>query len=57
MFGARSSPRGDRGRAVVKAFCLESRRSRFRPPLWHSGFKETNISSPLTRQDSDIIGL
>ena len=27
--------------AVVKAACLESRRSRVRTPLWHSSFKET----------------
>ena len=27
--------------AVVKAACLESRRSRVRAPLWHSSFKET----------------
>ena len=30
--------------AVVKADCLESRRSRARNPLWHSNFKETKCS-------------
>ena len=29
--------------AVVKAACLESRRSRVRTPLWHSSFKETKM--------------
>ena len=26
--------------AVVKVACFERRRSRVRPQLWHSGFKE-----------------
>ena len=37
--------------AVVKAACLESRRSGVRFPLWHSGFK---VSSPLTRKIFNI---
>ena len=32
--------------------CLESRGSRVRSPLWRSDIKETNVSSPLTRQES-----
>ena len=42
--------------AVVKAACLGSRRSRARPPLWHSGFKVTNVPSPLTRRYSVLWG-
>ena len=41
--------------AVVKAACLESRRSRvqsLRTQLWHSSIKEQNVSFPLTRIDS-----
>ena len=37
--------------AVVKADCLESRRSLVRTPLWPSSFKETNVSSPLIHID------
>ena len=36
----------------VKATCLESQRSRARIPLRHSSFKETQVSSLLTREDS-----
>ena len=32
--------------SVVKAACLESRRTRARLPLWHSNFKETKCSFP-----------
>ena len=42
--------------AVGKAACLESRRSRVRPTLWQSGFRETNVSSPLTREDLILWG-
>ena len=41
---------GDPG-ALVKAARLDSRKSRARPPLWHSDFKEATVSSPLTRKD------
>ena len=37
--------------AVVKSAYLESRRSRALTPFWPSSFKETNVSSPLTRED------
>ena len=37
---------------VVIAACLESRGPWDRPSLWHSGFKGTNVSFPLTRKDS-----
>ena len=39
---------------VVKAACLESQRSRVRPPLWQSGLKETQVSFPLTHKDSAL---
>ena len=39
--------------AVVKAACLESRRSRVRTPLWHSNFKETKMF--LLRSLVDVI--
>ena len=35
--------------AVVKASCLDCRRSRIRNPLWHSSFKETKCFSPSPR--------
>ena len=39
-----------------KTVCMECRRSRVRPPLRHSGFKERKKSLfPLTRDDS-IVG-
>ena len=38
--------------AVVKAACLESRKSRLRTPLWHSNSKKRNVFSLLTRKDS-----
>ena len=38
--------------AVAKATCLESRRSRARPPT--PVFKETNVSFSLTRNDSEL---
>ena len=41
---------GDPG-AVAKAACLGSQ-IYGSSPLWHSGFKETNVSSQLTRKDS-----
>ena len=44
---ARLSPR--RGR---RCWCsLESQRSRLHHPHWHSGFKETKVSYPLTHKD------
>ena len=39
-------------RAVVRAACLESGRSRARTALWPSSFKETNVFPPLTCKDS-----
>ena len=42
--------------AVIKAACLVSQESRVCPPLWHSGFKETIVSSPLTNENSDSFG-
>ena len=41
---------------MVKAVCLESRGSLFRPALWHPGLKGTNVSSPLNRKDSVLGG-
>ena len=41
---------------MVKAVFLESQRSRVRTSLWHSSFKEKNVSSPLTRKDSILWG-
>ena len=41
-------------RSGLKAACLESRRSRFRTPLW---FLKRNVSSPLVRKDSILWGL
>ena len=49
-------PQGRGPGSVVKAACLESRRSRVLTPLWPSIFKETNVSSPLTRIDSIFVG-
>ena len=40
------------GVVVMKSCCQQSRRSRVRPPLWHSGLLERNVSSPLTSKDS-----
>ena len=40
-----------------KAASLWSRRSRVRPPLWHSSFKETKYTSPLTREYSILCSL
>ena len=40
---------GGRG-AVVKAACLKSRRSRVRPPFWHSISKKQKVSSQHTRK-------
>ena len=44
--------------AVVKATCLESRRSKVRTPLWHSSFRETACFSQelLTRKYSILRG-
>ena len=42
--------------AVVKAACLESRRSLVPTPLWYSSFKEKNVSSLFTRIDSIFWG-
>ena len=41
---------------VVEAACLECRKSRVHPTLWLSGFKETDISSSLTRKDTIYYG-
>ena len=41
---------------MVKAACLESRISRFRTPLRPSSFKDTDVFSPLTRNDSILWG-
>ena len=42
--------------AVVKAAWLEGQRPRIRRPLWNSGFKETNGSLPLSRNNSVLWG-
>ena len=42
--------------SVVKAACLERRRSLVWPPLWHPNSKEQNVSSPLTCKDSIFWG-
>ena len=41
---------------VVKAACLESRRSRVRNPLWPSSFIKKKFSSPHTRKYSILWG-
>ena len=41
--------------AVVKADCLERRRSQARTPLWHS-LKKQNVSSPLMHKDPILWG-
>ena len=47
--------RDQRGLGVVETQPVRS--SQIHPPLWHSGFKETNVSSPLTRKESiSIVG-
>ena len=33
-----------------------NRSLRFHPRSWHRGFKETNVSFPLTRKDSVLNG-
>ena len=53
MFGHQISEGPD---AVVKAACLESRRSRVQTPLWPSSVKKQSVSSPLTREDSIFRG-
>ena len=40
----------------VKATCLENRRSRVRPPLWHSSFKEAKCFFPAHSQRLNIVG-
>ena len=42
--------------AVVKAACLESRRSRVQTLLWYSHFNKQNISYPLTSKDTILWG-
>ena len=37
---------------MINTACLSHRRSTVPPSIWHSGFKETNASSPLTRKYS-----
>ena len=41
---------------LVKTACFENVRSRVRHPLWHSGFLETDVSFPLTREYSGLWG-
>ena len=41
---------------MVIVACLEKGRSRVQTPLWHSGSKETHVSSPLHREDSVMGG-
>ena len=37
---------------AVRAVCLSSRSSQVRPPIWYSGFKETQCSSTRSETDS-----
>ena len=51
----------DRAVALVQCLntqaCLHSRRSRVRPQLWLSSFKETRFCFPLTCKDLELWGV